>query len=254
MADMENKANNFLYTLYNRMPIEANHPYFNLSVDDFYGKYHYLFEFYEDNYPGIIPEKMDARILDIGFGFGTFMVYMKKCGFSRVHGVEYCKAQVENIKRMGFVAEEISDLEQYLRNNREKFDFIHASNVIEHLPKYGLIETFDLLCGVLKKGGQILIVVPNIASRRGAYDRYLVLGHETGFSEVSLAQLLRACGFSEVKISGSRIKLRPRIKNIARVFLQKIIDLQNAAVDYIYLGVDRPRHLGQFLLGTARKK
>lgn len=251
---MENKANTFLYTLYSRMPIEENHPYFNLSAEVFYKKYPYLFEFYEDNYPGIIPEKKEARILDIGFGFGTFMVYMKKSGFRDIHGVEYCKAQVENAKKMGFEVQAISDLAHYLRNNSGKFDFIHASNVAEHLPKYDLIETFDLLTGALKKSGKLLIVVPNIASKRGAYDRYLVLGHEIGFSEVSLEQILRVSGLAEIRVFGSRIKLRPRIKNVGMVALRKILDLHSGVIDYIYLGVNRPRHLGQFLIGIGSKK
>ena len=201
---MDNNANLFLYDLYQRMPIAENHPYFNLSPEQFYHRYRFCFEFYEDNYKDILPLKKDTRILDIGFGFGMFMVYMKKNGFDNIFGIEYNETQVDNARKMGFQVEQISDLCAYLKNNPSMFDLIHASNTAEHFPKYDLIEIFDLLYGALKDNGRLAVVVPNIAGWRGAYNRYLVLGHEIGFSEASLEQLFQVAHFDNIKIFGSR--------------------------------------------------
>jgi len=250
---MSEKGDLFLYELYKRMPIDTKHPYFNLSADAFYQKYPYLFEFYEDNYENLLPKDKNAKILDVGFGFGAFMVYMKKKGFHNLYGVEYNNSQVENAKKMGFAVESITDLSKYLKNNPGRFDFIHASNVAEHFPKYNLIELFDLFYNALGIGGRLFIVVPNIASHRGIYARYLVLGHELGFSEISLMQILKVTNFRDIFVYSSQIKFRPRIKNISMLIFQRIANLIIILFDYLYLGTNKPKCLGQYLLGVGTK-
>jgi SAM-dependent methyltransferase len=251
---MDKEANLFLSELYKRMPIDKNHPYFNMGAEEFYQKHRFMAEFYEDNYRAILPKDKTIKILDIGFGFGMFMVYMKKEGFKDIHGIETSKAQVDNAKKMGFQVELISDLSDYLRKNQSQFDLIHASNFAEHLPKYDLIEIFDLLYNSLKDRGMLVVTTPNIASYRGMYNRYLVLGHEVGFTEVSLRQIFEVTNFSGIEILSSRIKFRPRIKHILMKIFQKIINIIIAILDYVYLGVDRPRHLGKYLFGIGFKK
>lgn len=250
---MSEKADLFLYELYKRMPIETGHPYFNLSSEELYQKYPYLFEFYEDNYEDILPKNKSSKILDVGFGFGTFMVYMKKGGFNDLYGVEYNNSQVENAKKMRFNVESISDLPKYLKDNHGRFDFIHASNVVEHFPKYNLIELFDLFYDSLKIGGRLFIVVPNIASFRGTYTRYLVLGHELGFTEISLMQILKVTNFRDIFVYSSRIRFRPRIKNIFMLIFQRITNLIIRLFDYLYLGINKPKCLGEYLLGVGTK-
>ncbi len=250
---MDKNANMFLYELYQRMPIDSNNPYFNLSPEQFYQRHHSCFEFYEDNYKDILPLKKDMKILDIGFGFAMFMVYMKKNGFENICGVEYNKTQVDNAGKMGFQVEQISDLYVYLKNNPSRFDLIHASNVVEHFPKYDLIEIFDFLYGALKDNGKLVVVVPNMASWRGIRNRYVVLGHEIGFSEESLEQLFQVSHFDNVKVFGSRIRFRFRIKHIFMRIGQKIFNITIKIIDYLYLGVYRPKHLGQHLFGIGTK-
>lgn len=250
---MDKNANLFLYDLYKRMPIAKDHPYFNLSPEELYNKHRFCFEFYEDNYSDILSMKKDVRILDVGFGFGMFMVYMKKNGFNDIFGVEYNKTQVINGRNMKFQVEEISDLRDYLKNNISMFDLIHISNALEHFPKYDLIEIFDLLYGALKDNGKLAVVVPNIAGYRGAYNRYLVLGHEIGFSEASLEQLFEVSNFSNVRVFGTRIGFRFRIKHMLMRIGQGIFNSVIKILDYLYLGVDRPKCLSQYLFGVGVK-
>lgn len=251
---MDKKANQFLYELYKRMPIDSKHPYLKLNSEQFYQQYRFLFEFYEDNYNKFLPENNSAEILDIGFGFGMFMVFMKQNGYKNIYGVEYNPTQVENAKRMGFCAELITDLSEYLKNNHNRFNLIHASNVVEHLPKYDLIEIFDLFYDSLKDNGKLIVVVPNIASIRGVYSRYLVLGHEVGFGETSLRQLFQVTNFKDINISSSRIRLRFRIKNVMMILSHHVFNFFIKAIDYIYMGVNRPKCLGMYLLGIGTKK
>ena len=99
---MDKEANLFLYELYKRMSVDVNSPYLNLSPEEFYKKYPFLFKFYEDNYRGLLSINKDAKILDVGFGYGMFMVYMKMNGFKNICGVEYTKPSVDNARKMGF--------------------------------------------------------------------------------------------------------------------------------------------------------
>lgn len=251
---MDKNASLFLYELYRRMPVDINGPYLNLTSEQFYRKHRFLFEFYEDNYTAHLPADTCAEILDVGFGFGMFMVFMEQNGYKNISGVEYNLIQAENAKKMGFRAELITDLAEYLKNNCKCFDIIHVSNVVEHLPKYDLIEMFDLFRNALKDNGKLIVVVPNIAGARGVYSRYLVLGHETGFAEVSLRQIFQVADFKDINIFSSKIKPRLRIKNIIMIFFRGIFDFLVRAVDYLYLGVNRPHCLGTYLFGIGTRK
>lgn len=246
-------ANDFINELYERMPIDSNHPYFDMMPEDFFAKYPRLFEFYQDNYVDIMPNNKTAEILDVGFGFGWFMIFAKLNGFINLHGIEYNIEQVKNIEKIGFNGEKINDLKEYLKTNPESYDLIHLSNVIEHFPKYDLIEIFDLIHSCLKPGGKVIVVVPNIASWRGNYIRYLVLGHEIGFTEISLKQLFDVTNFSIMNIFSSRIRFKLRIKNILQKLGQFTIDKIRSGIDYLYLGSNRPKHRGDYLIGVGYK-
>ena len=59
---------------------------------------------------------------------------------------------------MGFIPISIDKfIEMHLKNNPSRFDLIHASSVVEHFPKYDLIEIFDLLYGALKGNGKLVV-------------------------------------------------------------------------------------------------
>lgn len=81
----------------------------------------------------------------------------------------------------------------------------------------------------------------------------MVLGHETGFSEVSLKQIFEAADFKRVRILNSRICFRPRIKHIIMKSLQAIFGLFIRFCDYLYLGENRPKCLGAYLIGVGNK-
>ncbi|MBN1913116.1 MAG: class I SAM-dependent methyltransferase [Candidatus Omnitrophica bacterium] len=250
---MDKEANSFLYELYRRMPVKNNDPHLGLSAQGFYKKFRHLFEFYEDNYPCLLPQDLHAKVLDIGFGYGMFMAYMNKRGYSDVYGVEYNTVQVENAKNMGFFAERISDIVVYLRDHQGQFDLIHASNVIEHFPKYDLLTIFDHLRMALKEGGRLIVCVPNLAGYRGAYNRFLVLGHETGFTEISLRQLFAAADFGKINIQSSLVRFRLRPKHIAMRLAQGFLGALIRLCDYVYLGENSPKCLGQYLIASGDK-
>ncbi len=102
-----------------------------------------------------MPYKKNAKYLDIGCGDGSFLKLVKQSGMEP-HGVDpFLKKPISELK--------IKNVSLHDAEYPNKFfDFITLNNVLEHMsnPLEILIE-----CGrILKKGGKILVNVPNSTS------------------------------------------------------------------------------------------
>jgi len=97
-----------------------------------------------------LPSFKESIVLDIEFGFGQFMIYLKQKGYQNITGAEYSAGQVNNMRNKGFAVHQIDDLMAFLAKHEEKFDLVHLSNVAEYIPKYDLIDTFDVIHRSLK--------------------------------------------------------------------------------------------------------
>jgi SAM-dependent methyltransferase len=78
-------------------------------------------------------------------------------------------------------------------------DVVIAFDVIEHFTRDELLPFVDNVRRVLKPGGRWIIHVPNGESPFGGRMRYWDMTHELAFTRTSLAQLLLASGFAEVR-------------------------------------------------------
>jgi SAM-dependent methyltransferase len=80
----------------------------------------------------------------------------------------------------------------------ERFDIVFASNLFEHLTREELLATLSGIRRILRPGGKLLIVQPNF---RYAYKHYFDdYTHIAIFTDVSLADLLKTCGFYVDKV------------------------------------------------------
>jgi len=74
-----------------------------------------------DSIKNALPIDKKARILDIGCGLGSFMIFLKNEGYENVYGIDisdeaYLQGQKNNLK--------VSKIEDILNfNPEEKFDF-----------------------------------------------------------------------------------------------------------------------------------
>lgn len=103
------------------------------------------------------PIRKKGTILDIGCSTGNFLQHLPK-GWKR-KGLEINKDAAQIARAKGL---DVSDkkLEDY--KTKEKFDYVRASHVIEHIKDY---EQFADICSTLvKKGGRLLIYTPNSES------------------------------------------------------------------------------------------
>lgn len=75
----------------------------------------------------------------------------------------------------------------------ERFDTVFASNLFEHLTREDLLTTLSGILRILRPGGKLLIIQPNFRyAYKGYFDDYTHIGI---FTHISLADLLKACGF-----------------------------------------------------------
>lgn len=139
-----------------------------------------------------IPAK--GRLLDIGAGTGDFLLEAKKRGW-KVKGIEPNESARILALEKGL---NLSPNSEDFRSN--KFDVITLWHVLEHVPdlKAQIIELEHLL----KKGGLLIIAVPNYKSYDAQYYKefwaaYDVPRHLWHFSRNSFKHLISGTGFKQ---------------------------------------------------------
>lgn len=160
-----------------------------------------LYEIYDKNILKHLPSNKDEKILEIGSGMGHFLGYLIKNKYNNFTGVEigkesyeYCfKNVTENIRL-------IEDLESYLHQNTNSFSAIIMNNVIEHLHKKDIISILAGINTSLIKSGNLIVITPNLANPFSLALFHGDFTHEVGFTEKSMAEVLKAGGFTSYKI------------------------------------------------------
>jgi len=100
----------------------------------------------------------DARILDVGCGYGSKLKQLTELGYTNVKGVEINQVIVDAVKREGF--DVVSADEFDLDEQKEAYDLLLMSHIIEHFQYRDLIEFMENYLACLKPGGLLLIATP----------------------------------------------------------------------------------------------
>ena len=169
-----------------------------------------------------IPNQKDTMILDLGCGFGSFLSYLQKNGYTNLHGVEIGQEQVEFLSKKQIHITQ-SDISSYLENTDLKFDFILLYDVLEHFKKDEIVKLIPLLRKIMTPDGILTIRVPNgdpLFSRGLMYGDFT---HETFFTKRSLLQVFSLFDFDKVGIFPSLAPSKNPLIKIIRVTLFKII-------------------------------
>ncbi|MFH1062927.1 MAG: class I SAM-dependent methyltransferase [Candidatus Omnitrophota bacterium] len=197
-------------------------------------------------YASYLPEKKDAKILDVGCGGGHFLYYLRHKGYNNFMGIDISAQQVkfcqEKIK-----AEIINeDAFEFLGKHKQEFDLIAAHDILEHIKKERVIEFLKLTHAALKPGGQVFLRTPNCGNPMSIRLRYADFTHEFCVTEKSFYQILYLAGFRNIKILPSIDKgfLNKLIAESIRFVLAKLM---------WYQGFVAPNILTPVIFGIARK-
>ena len=186
-------------------------------------------KYYKKNYLRYLPSFKEARILELGSGMGHFYNFLLKNGYKNYEGVDLSDENIAYIKEN--INPEVNvhkvDMIKFLEESEaDTFDVVVFNDVIEHLTKPEIFAVMDGVMRVLKQGGVFLIKTLNMANPYvNTAGRYIVIDHEVGFTENSMREVLRACGYADINIVGTDVYVLNPIISIPAKLLSKLINL-----------------------------
>jgi SAM-dependent methyltransferase len=133
--------------------------------------------------------KAEARVVDIACDLGYFI--------RNVRAAERWATDIRDVsgalpKDVRFVPASGLDLADVLPN--DYFDIAFFSNYLEHLPSTeAVLQQLRVTHSILKPGGSVVILQPNIRLIGGAYWDFI--DHQTALTEKSLAEAAVMAGF-----------------------------------------------------------
>lgn len=136
-----------------------------------------------------------GRLLDIGFGDGSFLYFMKQCGWD-VAGVDYNQKMVELVRDVGIEAVQ-GQLEDAVYPD-DSFDVVTLWGVLEHVQSPS--QTIEEISRITGDGAVLVVYTQNAAAPEAHWLGedwfiYEVPRHLYDFTEDTLAKLLAKSGF-----------------------------------------------------------
>jgi SAM-dependent methyltransferase len=138
-------------------------------------------------------------ILDIGCGQGGLVRLLLADGYD-AEGIDVSPQQVALAHTAGLDRVREGDCRGLLAARRGQLAAVTATDVLEHLTKHEVLDTFDSVAAALVPGGVFVARVPNAVSPFGGHIRYGDLTHESWFTARSVRQLAAAAGFGSVSV------------------------------------------------------
>lgn len=133
-------------------------------------------------------------VVDIGAGDGLFAKNIKA---KQVIAVDL-SPHVQELTKHGIEVLQLP-ADRFADKLSTKADVVFMSNFLEHLPdKRVMLRVFEECHRVLKPGGSVIILQPNIRLVGAAYWDYV--DHHNPLTEHSLIEGLEVCGFNIVKV------------------------------------------------------
>jgi SAM-dependent methyltransferase len=146
---------------------------------------------------GWIPERKEARVLDLACGAGRLLFFFSERGYKDLTGVDISPDQVALARQVTPDVRQESVLD-HLESNPLSYDLITGFDIIEHFHKDEALRFLDGCFSALKPGGRLVLQTPNADSPWGVSIRYGDFSHEVCFNPNSLTRLLRMVGFCDI--------------------------------------------------------
>lgn len=139
--------------------------------------------------------KPEDRILDVGFGYGNFLKFLRINGYKNLFGIDPSKESVKHIAQYGISAK-VGSAYNLSSFDGGMMDVVIITGVLEHLlkPSFAIMS----IQNVLKDNGVVILTVPNCNNL--IYDKSPICNnfnqeHINYFSPKSLLGLMEKYGF-----------------------------------------------------------
>lgn len=140
-----------------------------------------------------------GSVVDIGCGRGTLVRLLLADGYD-AEGVDISPEQVSLAHAAGLDRVRQGDYRDILQTRSGQLAAVTATDLLEHLTKGEVLDTFDVVAAALIAGGVLIARVPNAVSPFGGHIRYGDFTHESWFTARSVRQLAAAAGFGRVTV------------------------------------------------------
>lgn len=141
-----------------------------------------------------IEENSRKPLIDIGCGYGKYLIELSKHGFVETMGIDISPDQIEIARQMhGLENVMLGEPVSFLKESTHSYGTILLIDIAEHLELEYLIELLSTAYSRLQVGGKILIQTPNALSPLSPL-RYSDITHLRAFTPHSIEQLCRAAG------------------------------------------------------------
>ena len=164
------------------------------------------------------------KILDIGVGEGGLLIKASEKGFTQLYGIDISSKNIEIAKKKIKANLSVHNIDEKTKFKNNSFEVVTLVAVLEHIFDVNFV--LEEINRILKKGGFLIIEVPNLSflprrikvllggvPRTGYGASDYDIGHLHYFSQNSLKQLLQERGFKVIYqgqsgIYGTRVYLK----------------------------------------------
>jgi 2-polyprenyl-3-methyl-5-hydroxy-6-metoxy-1,4-benzoquinol methylase len=145
----------------------------------------------------LLPSSSGGPVIDIGCGRGELVRLLQLDGFD-AEGIDISPEQAALARTGGVTRVRQGDFRTILAAHPAHYAAITATDLLEHLTKPEVLQTFDDAALALAPGGVFVGRVPNAVSPLGGHIRNGDFTHQTSFTASSIQQLATAAGFESV--------------------------------------------------------
>ena len=188
-------------------------------------------QYFNKNILPYLPVAKNARIVEVGCGYGRHMKAMETLGYNNVSGIDISEEQVAYaVEKLGLNNVSIADALEYFTKIEEKFDVILLLDVIEHLELEYSISLLKLVRTKLNSNGVLILQAPNGLSPLSPH-RYWDVTHLRAYTTHSMEQTLRLADFNNMQHN----ELHPPIGGIISFMQRTVWELFFRPVIAIYM-------------------
>ncbi|MDX6389665.1 MAG: hypothetical protein QOJ73_728 [Streptosporangiaceae bacterium] len=199
----------------------------------------------------VLPPPSAGTVVDIGCGQGDLVRLLLEDGYA-ARGIDVSPEQVALAHAAGLGQVHRGDYRDLLDAWAGRLAAVTANDLLEHLTKPEVLETFDRVAAALVPGGTFVARVPNAGSPFGGRIRHGDFTHESSYTARSVRQLAAAAGFGSVAVTPCP-PIAHGLVSAIRVLIWKVISAFYKIALGAETGVVRGHIVTQNLVFVARK-
>ena len=198
-----------------------------------------------------LPPPGAGPVADLGCGRGELVRLMQLDGYD-AEGIDISPEQAALARAAGVARVRQGDFRTILATYPVHYAAITATDLLEHLTKPEVLQTFDDVAAALAPDGIFVGRVPNAVSPLGGHIRDGDFTHQTSFTARSIHQLATAAGFGSV-LSRPSPPVAHGLASAARVTVWQVVSACYRIALFAETGMLRGHIVTQNLTFAARK-